>query len=909
MAQVTLTLRPPPNVDFVHGFPGIPPAQDRPQAVVKGALEIRLPPGTPRIKAKWVRIELRKIEQLPFGGPDSQFFDFVGQSPLNLWTTPDEYGELSSQDFPFAIRIPESIPPSVELDNRGQISYELVASICTKGKKGFLRKAKAVVKDAKAPITIDKHELHSTWPIYCQYEIRHTSQEGLTLTVERNQSCFGPGDRIAVTATVKSDAMHTVVITGFELALKEVTRLHPNNFVGVKRVATKLSEKFICSQRMESNATLYGGSQATVDLYCTLNPSHTTPTLTSARHMDINYICIVKAHLQTGGAIVSEIPVMISNWPRSASAQAIKQIGPTLNLSLGPALNQSPPAATPRAMAPLNQAPAMNTLPAGRPSNDFGGSSSQFGTAPSGFSGRTDEFGRPTTPPSRYPNGAGGSTSTAPKNARLTLTNAPEMTNQRTTGRPGSSGKPWLSAEDEKRAYEEARNRVANTQGVEAAPLPIGTRLSPPAQSQGLPPQNATGSGSGSGGGAGASGSSGRPWLTAEEEKVKLYQKAQEAALKHQDPTAFVPTTPGGTAAGGSSGGGVAGGSAAGGSGGQTKLTPAELYRQAMEATQKNAGAKLPPPNAAGGGSGGGQAAKPQYPSAEQEKRALRLYEDARRAVDRTHGDAPAPVAYGDLYPNPPPAAAAPEPAALSLASSSLPLFGSAPIAVGPQAILSEKERLRREYEARDAAAAAAQRAPPPPANEPPPPPFSSGPAAPTGAAILSEKERLRREYEARDAAAAQQQKQQQQAPPPFTPSPPPTSQYASAIAEKEALRRKFEERDRMASAPKDTNNTNQQQQQQPLPAGGRSTPAPLYTPRSPPTSPSGGGAPSPRPIPNTPPAGGGGGGSGSGSRILTAAEEKALLKAKYEAKMPHRTEGPRLRRLSLLHLGRMALL
>ncbi|KAH6903060.1 hypothetical protein BKA70DRAFT_1155724 [Coprinopsis sp. MPI-PUGE-AT-0042] len=782
MAQVTLTLRPPPNVDFVHGFPGIPPAQDRPQAVVKGALEIRLPPGTPRIKAKWVRIELRKIEQLPFGGPDSQFFDFVGQSPLNLWTTPDEYGELSSQDFPFAIRIPESIPPSVELDNRGQISYELVASICTKGKKGFLRKAKAVVKDAKAPITIDKHELHSTWPIYCQYEIRHTSQEGLTLTVERNQSCFGPGDRIAVTATVKSDAMHTVVITGFELALKEVTRLHPNNFVGVKRVATKLSEKFICSQRMESNATLYGGSQATVDLYCTLNPSHTTPTLTSARHMDINYICIVKAHLNSGGAIVSEIPVMISNWPRSASAQAIKQIGPTLNLSLGPALNQSPPAAAPRAMAPLTQAPAMNTLPAGRPSNDFGGgSSSQFGTAPSGFSGRTDEFGRPTTPPSRYPNGAAGSTSTAPKNARLTLTNAPEMTNQRSTGRPGSSGKPWLSAEDEKRAYEEARNRVANTQGVEAAP--------------------------GSGGGAGASGSSGRPWLTAEEEKVKLYQKAQEAALKHQDPTAFVPTTPGGTAAGGSSGGGVAGGSAAGGSGGSTKLTPAEMYRQAMEATQKNAGAKLPPPNAAGGGSGGGQAAKPQYPSAEQEKGALRLYEDARRAVDRTHGDAPAPVAYGDLYPNPPPAAAAPEPAAPPPASSSPPPFGSAPIAVGPQAILSEKERLRREYEARDAAAAAAQRAPPPPANEPPPPPFSSGPAAPTGAAILSEKEKLRREYEARDAAAAQQQKQQQQAPPPFTPSPPPTSQYAR------------------------------------------------------------------------------GGGSGSGSRILTAAEEKALLKAKYEAK------------------------
>lgn len=46
------------------------------------------------VKAKWVRIELRKVETLPGGGPGNTFYDFVGPSPINLWTASDEYGLL-----------------------------------------------------------------------------------------------------------------------------------------------------------------------------------------------------------------------------------------------------------------------------------------------------------------------------------------------------------------------------------------------------------------------------------------------------------------------------------------------------------------------------------------------------------------------------------------------------------------------------------------------------------------------------------------------------------------------------------------------------------------------------------------------------------------------------------------------
>lgn len=62
-------------------------------SLLKQAIEVRA--GQQGVKAKWVRIELRKVEVLPGGGQAGTFFDFVGQSPINLWTGPDgEYGVL-----------------------------------------------------------------------------------------------------------------------------------------------------------------------------------------------------------------------------------------------------------------------------------------------------------------------------------------------------------------------------------------------------------------------------------------------------------------------------------------------------------------------------------------------------------------------------------------------------------------------------------------------------------------------------------------------------------------------------------------------------------------------------------------------------------------------------------------------
>lgn len=301
-----------------------------------------------------------------------------------------------------------------------------------------------------------------------------------------------------------------------------------------------------------------------------------------------------------------------------------------------------------------------------------------------------------------------------------------------------------------------------------------------------------------------------KKWLSAEEEKTRLYEKAQAAAAKIQGPLATSPpsfpaqpsdSTPKPSAA-------------------------AALYAEAISSqsrsgrgpTQPGVSSTTPLPKTS--------TAVP-YLTAEQEKAALRRYEDAKRAVDRTQnvnridnagGSNSGPIAYESLFPTgssqpPPPVEEGPPPFDNAVAGSS-----------NIMAHLSEKERLRREYEARDAAALAKQNQAPPLAVYTSPPPFAPGPSTPV--------------------------------------------QYANAFEEKEALRKKFAVRDAQLAVRSNGSNQPTLRENGVNDSEGRTSPS-----RSP-GSATGGFRPTPKP-----PAAG----SGTG-RILTAAEEKALLKAKFEA-------------------------
>ncbi|KAF9505865.1 hypothetical protein BS47DRAFT_489941 [Hydnum rufescens UP504] len=303
--QLKITLRQPPNVDFVIGFPGIPGHQERPHAAVKGSVELRVGQGSP-VKAKWIRVELRKIEILPGGGQTNTYSDVVGSGSFNLWTAKDEWEVVSTRDLPFQIKIPEDVPPSVALENGSGIKYELVASVCYRAKKGLFRRVTAPVMSASSPIVIDKHELHSTWPAYSQKDSRQVNKDGFTLVVERGNTCYGPGDTVLLRVTLKSSTP-PVTIRSYEMALRE-TAVYRTGEAPKTANGPQIRSSFVGSEKLSVNVLL--------------------KSVVTATHIEVVYGIAVRATLDDGrDLVIDNIPVMMSNWSRAVSNETVKRIG------------------------------------------------------------------------------------------------------------------------------------------------------------------------------------------------------------------------------------------------------------------------------------------------------------------------------------------------------------------------------------------------------------------------------------------------------------------------------------------------------------------------------------------------------------------------------------------------------
>lgn len=186
----------------------------------------------------------------------------------------------------------------------------------------------------------------------------------------------------------------------------------------------------------------------------------------------------------------------------------------------------------------------------------------------------------------------------------------------------------------------------------------------------------------------------------------------------------------------------------------------------------------------------------PNYMSAEEEKAALRRYEDAKRAVQMTQlgGTDDVGTSSSSSY--------VPPPAANELP----PSFEASVPAVDARTQLAEKERLQRDYEARDAAAAK-------PASLEDAPAYSHNPEPQplTGTIIqsaIAEKEMLRRKFEMMDAQARGSPSQPPRQASPVqpktrpTPAPPTSSRILTAAEEKAMLRARFEAEDSAQAPP-----------------------------------------------------------------------------------------------------------
>jgi hypothetical protein len=307
------------------------------------------------------------------------------------------------------------------------------------------------------------------------------------------------------------------------------------------------------------------------------------------------------------------------------------------------------------------------------------------------------------------------------------------------------------------------------------------------------------------------------PWPTAEEEKAKLFEQAQATAKRTQAQSQ--PSSKANVVA------------AVSGSQGASTLPTvsagAALYSHALssmgskptgnqvasgsgpESPTASAPAPVPPAPAPAPVT----APVPQYPTAEEEKAALRRYHEAKLAVDRTQntvfsptseGPSGSPVPYDALYPSP---------SGSKTTSSDMPPPFNDPPSQQP-AWLNEKEKLRRAYEAQDEARMQSEAAPSPISQMTPPLHITSSGSLPSFAgpssssSTMYEKEMLRGRHESQDSADGVSSSSPPKSPPTRAsrsiPVPPATgnSRPLTAAEEKAQLRRKYMSEDQTPQSP-----------------------------------------------------------------------------------------------------------
>lgn len=350
--------------------------------------------GSKGVRAKWLRIELRKIETVPGG---ESWGELIGTGPTDVWiagassagqsTDRERDGDgtvwevLRTHDFPFRLPIPEALPPSAKLDKQCGIAYEIVSSLCIKTKRGLLKKEEIPsVIQAVQPIVLDKHELHSTWPAYNQPDTHTGERDGLRAKLRRQRYAFAPGDKVSVKVIVSSSRVEPAKIKSVAVTIKETVTFH-----GVKPSRKSLTSSStsakpsmqrveIISQKAKTvGKKIYKGDSNDYDLECIIPKSHPMMSISTGKHIEVSYTLRVYVDISKSPIVIDHIPMMMTTFPRQTSLGLMRKIGFVQGLSERELLiDDDDDASTQRGVS-------RSVRPAHTRSNSYAGSSSGGG--------------------------------------------------------------------------------------------------------------------------------------------------------------------------------------------------------------------------------------------------------------------------------------------------------------------------------------------------------------------------------------------------------------------------------------------------------------------------------------------------------------------------------------------------
>lgn len=292
------------------------------------------------MKARWVRVELRKFESLPPGFPTQateETWELVG-SIQTLWQPKDgkEWDTVQTADFKFILPLPLSLPPSIDLPKGAGVRYELVAALCYRQKGGVFKKESAPIIKVTEPIQIFKHDLHSAWPIYNIPEKRtiKVANDQMELTVSRPCTAFSAGDKVRISTSLKSSRPKPFTLRGFEYTLSEVITYIPlPPGPSSKSKKHKISTAPVTKARpiqtvrapLNENIVSGGVKSATIEM----EVGNVLVTVKGAKTLEVEYDLEVKAIMEGVAEKVEMrgIRSVIGLFSRDHAQRAVKDIG------------------------------------------------------------------------------------------------------------------------------------------------------------------------------------------------------------------------------------------------------------------------------------------------------------------------------------------------------------------------------------------------------------------------------------------------------------------------------------------------------------------------------------------------------------------------------------------------------
>lgn len=198
-------------------------------------------------------------------------------------------------------------------------------------RRGLLRRedTSSIIQSTQ-PIAIEKHELHSTWPIYSVPDDHELTLNQIVVRVYRKQTCYAPGDKVDIRVILTSKNVNPVKIKSVAFSVRETVTFkgskRGSRMLGGSTKAANQKTETIAQKALSLGNKIYKGDVKTYDLSLTIPKTHSLMTIQTAKHIEVAYA--IRVYVDSKKPIVIDhLPLTMTTVPRATSESIVSAIG------------------------------------------------------------------------------------------------------------------------------------------------------------------------------------------------------------------------------------------------------------------------------------------------------------------------------------------------------------------------------------------------------------------------------------------------------------------------------------------------------------------------------------------------------------------------------------------------------